>query len=774
MTLKTMLRFRLLLPLLLLPVAAMAQGTKLWEQSKYEDLQKGTAKDVAIRRGGGLELAPSLKQLYASPSTQIWSIASDDAGNLYAGAGSPARVYRITPDGKATIVFEDKDLQVQAIAVDKSGAVYAATLPDGKVYRIAKGTATSAKNSPDSKDVKTDAKAADSGDAKTDTPKPPVDASYTSSVFFDPKTRYIWALLFDASGNLYVATGDNGEIFRVTPKGESKVFFKSDDAHIRSLALDANGNLIAGSDGSGLIYRISPAGEGFVLYGASKKEITALAVDKAGNIYASAVGERHSGGGLAQILQQPVTITVNNAGAKPGAAPLNQPNQGPLPLPAFGAASGSDVYRIASDGSPERIWSSNDDIVYTMAFDPNGRLLVGTGNKGRIFAVNPAVTGDDEYADLGRAAASQVTAFAPAPKGGLFLATSNLGKVFTLGPALATEGTYESDVFDAKVFSRWGRAELRGSNVDLFARSGNVDNPDRNWSPWSKVALTGDAKLQAPAARYLQWKAVLHPGSGRSEVNTVAVNYRSKNVAPVVEDVSVSVGARVTATPKTSGGSSFLFNASSQSSASDRYESPVPTVHDRDSIAVKWSARDANDDSLSYSVYYRGENDSRWLLLRNDLSDHWLSFEASLLPDGAYIIKVVATDADSHSPGEGLTGEKESQRFEVDTTAPRIEILWATVDRAAIRTKFSASDNSVIKRAEYSVDAGDWEFLEPVGGLSDAKSETYEFVAALSKPSASGVNTPPSDEHVLVVRVFDRYDNFATAKIVIPSPPSKR
>src|SRR5208282_6900562 len=99
------------------------------------------------------------------------------------------------------------------------------------------------------------------------------------------------------SHNLYVATGDHGEIFRVTPKGEHSVFFKSDETHIRVLAFDAQDNLIAGSDGSGLIYRISSAGEGFVVYSAPKKEITALALDHAGNIYAAAVGEKKNGGG---------------------------------------------------------------------------------------------------------------------------------------------------------------------------------------------------------------------------------------------------------------------------------------------------------------------------------------------------------------------------------------------------------------------------------------------------------------------------------------------
>ena len=109
---------------------------------------------------------------------------------------------------------------------------------------------------------------------------------------FDPKTKYIWALALDREGQLYIGTGDRGEIFRVDRSGNGSLFFKSDEAQIRALDFDNAGNLIAGTDGSGLIYRISPPGEGFVLYSAPKKEITALAVDKQGNIYAAGAGEK--------------------------------------------------------------------------------------------------------------------------------------------------------------------------------------------------------------------------------------------------------------------------------------------------------------------------------------------------------------------------------------------------------------------------------------------------------------------------------------------------
>src|SRR5437870_4156984 len=146
---------------------ALAQGTRLWKESGYEDFERGTVKGVSIRNSGVLELAPAFKMVYTSPSTFIWSIAADKDGVVYAATGAPARVYRITPDGKTAVVFEPKELQVQAIALSKNdpGVIYAATSPDGKVYKISRAGKTG-----------------------------PGAPEFTAEPFFDPKTKYIWDL----------------------------------------------------------------------------------------------------------------------------------------------------------------------------------------------------------------------------------------------------------------------------------------------------------------------------------------------------------------------------------------------------------------------------------------------------------------------------------------------------------------------------------------------------------------------------------------------------
>ncbi len=731
-----------LLSAVVLSTFVFAEGTRTWEQSKFEELTKGTAKGIALRSEGGLELAPAFKALATTPSTYIWSITSDSAGNIYAAAGSPARVYRITPDGQSTTIFEPQELQVQALVVDKSGIVYAATAPDGKVYRL-----ESAKG------------------AKAD-----VKASWSATPYFDPGSKYIWDIVLDNTGALYVATGDHGEIYKVSANGQHSLFFKSDEVHIRVLALDPKGNLIAGSDGSGLVYRIAPNGDAFVLYSAPKKEITALAIDGAGNIYAAAAGEKHPGGTMPQMSMmmappaQNVPVPGGNITLSPAsAAPIMTT---PFPAPGLGATGGSEIYRIAPDGAPSRLWSSHEDLVYALGFDQHGRLLAGTGNRGHIFAINGNQA--DDYTDLVKASATQITAFAAAPGGGLYASSSNLGKIFVLGPGLESEGTYESDVFDAHVFSLWGRASVRSaanSNFELYARSGNVDNPDRNWSKWTRInlALAGGSELGVPPARFVQWKAVLHAGNPAPRIDDVLLNYLPKNVAPEIDEIIVQPGYHYQPIPHVTG-------SEPPAPGQPRFDPPPPAVRDRDSVGIRWSAHDDNDDQLVYTVYYRGDGESRWLLLKNDLSDRYYSFDASLLPDGGYTVKVVASDAPSHSPGEALYAERVSARFEVDTTAPVIENLTATLEGKQIHVRFRASDSfSPIKRAEYSLDGGDWQFVEPVGQLSDSKAEDYDFRMAVPQPEAA---PPPmaestGNDHVVVVRAYDRFDNLATAKTVL-------
>ena len=187
--------FLYLLPLLYLP-SALAEHTRDWRQSSYDEFLKGTPRGIAVRSDGRLELAPKFTLLADADASYLWSLRVDPKGVLYAAGGSPARVFRFdnanqsaqspsAATGKATIVFESTDLVAQAIAFDSKGTLYVATSPDGKVYKVS--------------------------------------ASGEKSVFFDPKSKYIWDLAISPDGTLFVATGDKGEIYAVSADGKGEL-----------------------------------------------------------------------------------------------------------------------------------------------------------------------------------------------------------------------------------------------------------------------------------------------------------------------------------------------------------------------------------------------------------------------------------------------------------------------------------------------------------------------------------------------------------------------
>ena len=745
-----------LLALVVYPHLLLAQGTRLWVQSRYEDFEKGQPESASIASPGFLEAGPTLRSVLLTPSTYIWDVASDQQGNAYVATGSPATVLKVSPDGASTKLFTSKDLTVQTVKVGPDGSVYAATVPGGKVYRIKPGQSGLDETSAT---VVFDAATM----AHTAAPAKPAD-----------QARYIWDLAFDAQGALYIAAGGPAAIYRVDVKTDNphpEVYFESDEQHIRCLLFEPNGNLIAGSDGGGLVYRIGKDRKAFVIYDAPKREVTALAESADGRLYVAAVGEK-SKSPLPPLPVQGVAVaTATITIVTPGSVQASSGN-GLVP-------DGTEVDELSSQGAPRKLWASRDDVVYALRSTPQG-LLAATGNRGRIYRIRE----DGSYVDLARAATGQATAFASAPDG-LYVATSNTGRLYKLSSQPSSHATYMSDVFDSGVFSQFGRIEINANDngstgdFEIFARSGNVENPERNWSPWQKVTLNAGT-AGVPAARFIQWKAVLEPGA---RVGSVGVNYLPVNIAPVVDEIAVEPGARATQAPAQPGQPQQIsINLPSAQNAlsytQDPSTAPLAAVRDRAAVTVRWSAHDDNGDDLIFDVYVRGDEEKNWRLLRARVTERFYSFDSIRIPDGGYRIRVVASDAPAHILGDALTGERESDHFIIDTTPPVVTALQGTLQGGALHASFVATDAiSPIAHAEYSLDAGRWQFLEPVGKISDSLSEHYDLTVPLSAIAArplpedepAGARPPATDpqEHILTVRVYDRYENVSAAKTVV-------
>ena len=89
------------------------------------------------------------------------------------------------------------------------------------------------------------------------------------------------------------------------------------------------------------------------------------------------------------------------------------------------------MYRIAPDGAWDLIWSSREDSPYDVAFEPDGSILVATGNEGKIFRL----AGDPlQPTLLTRSTSQQVTTLLRDADGRVTFTTSNPGKLFRLSP----------------------------------------------------------------------------------------------------------------------------------------------------------------------------------------------------------------------------------------------------------------------------------------------------------------------------------------------------
>ncbi len=334
--------------------SVLAGEPVVWDINSRAELLKGEARGVSVTDSGILTLSPALSRLFSTDQAYIWSAAMDAAGNIYLGTGHDGKLFRVSPDGKGSILYKASELDVTALAIGGDGAIFAATSPDGKVYRV-------------------------TADGKAE-------------VYFDPADKYIWSLAVLGDGSLAVGTGDNGKLYRVRAAGakpENSLLINTNQTHVMSLVVTKQGDLIAGTDPGGLVLRISPDGKAFALYDAPLREIHALASAPDGSIYALGLSDAAStarSAGAANVTQPSeaaaaaATSTVDEAAAQ--AAQAAQPARSRNDLSTVRSA----VFHILPDGSSDVVWSSASVTGFAVTA-ARGGVLIGTSDKGRIYSV---------------------------------------------------------------------------------------------------------------------------------------------------------------------------------------------------------------------------------------------------------------------------------------------------------------------------------------------------------------------------------------------------
>jgi hypothetical protein len=173
-------------------------------------------------------------------------------------------------------------------------------------------------------------------------------------------------------------------------------------------------------------------------------------------------------------------------------------------------------------------------------------------------------------------------------------------------------------------------------------------------------------------------------------------------------------------------------------------------------------AEDDSSGELAYDVSYRREGDTAWKLLKRNLSDPILVWDTTSVPNGSYLLRVVASDAQSNSPSTALTGTLESSSFDIDNAPPEIIISSNRRDGARLVLVFEVRDeHSSVQRADYSLDGDRWQTIYPKDGIADSRSEQFELV--LEGEAA---------ERGVIVRAADALNNVASARGEAPGAPA--
>ncbi len=719
-----------------------ASSPRFFEAVTQADFLKGDLTDLAVDAQGRLSLGFATEAIYETASPFVWALAAGPGGAAYLGSGNDGRVFRVDATGQGSVLFDAAELEVHALAPGPDDSLFVGTSPQGRIYKVARDG--------------------------------------TAATFFDPDATYIWALAVDRAGNLYAATGEGGVIYKIAPDGTGAPFYTTRTTHALALAFDGAGNLLVGTGSPGRVIRVDPQGKGFVLLDSSFEEIHMLRFDSAGQLYAAAINGGAQPASAAQPVPAPSTSSQGNQpvatvstevtavvvadSSSTQAAPAASRDDRRLPKGA--------LYRIAPNGLWDEIWESRDDTPYDVAFEPDGALLVATGNNGRIFRLD----GDPLQPTLvARAPARQVTAFLRDAQGRLRYATANPGKLFSLASTRAATGTYESQPLDAETVSTWGAISWRGtipagSSVRIATRSGNTETPDDTWSDWSAAYADADGSpMSNPNARYLQWRAVLS-GSGAGPVLTsVRAAYLQRNLRPTVRTVTVHPPGIVFQKPYSTGDPE-LAGFASQSTPDQRLNAEATgsnggaglgrRVYEKGLETITWRADDDNGDDLRYDILYRREGQTDWTALRRGVTDTILVWDTSTVPNGTYFVKVVASDAPSNAPAAALAGELSSAAFEVDNTPPAIAVGATRVANGRTIVSFDVrDDHSPIERVEYSRDGVEWQGVFPTDGIADSRLEHYEL-------TVDGA----LDARGLTLRAMDAMNNVATAHVERAAP----
>ncbi|MCX6583857.1 MAG: fibronectin type III domain-containing protein [Candidatus Aminicenantes bacterium] len=699
----------------------------------FEAFQKGKFSGVSLDSKGTLFLGPKIKAITGPGREYYLGLAAAENGDIYVGTGHQGSVFKVglpaaTPassastgagakksaaDSTSTAAAADEDtvkeicrfdeLDVYALLVKSNGDIFAGTSPDGKLYKIDKNQAKGNENEK-GKNVKE---------------------------FFNPDEKYIWDIKEDKAGNIILATGNAGGIYRVNKDGVGDKIFTSEDTHIISLYIAKADVILAGSGDQGILYQVDNT-KARVLFDSPFEEIRGICQDKDGNIFFSATRD---------IKKQNI---LDNAEVEAFLEKKKKKEQEEEEIPL----EKSVLYCLRPDGVTETVWSSRTEYIYSVCYDQKeNSVLIGAGNSGRVYRVQK----DGSYTIIYESESAQVFKI-EAMNRGFTIITNNSAGVAGIEDAVNSRGDYFSEIYDLGIQSKLGKiywdAEIpAGTGVSLTIRTGNSNVPDAAWSKWSAPFTDSEnSSIDAPGVRYFQVKAALNTTNPSSSprLNNYRVYYVQANLRPQLKKIVIKKPVK----PFASFSASPVMSMSAAAAAGGAGANPQePATH---YLTLQWEAGDPNKDKLKYNLYLKKTSDANWLLFKEDIAAARAILDTRLYEDGEYRLKVIADDSLANPPDMTETASLVSSPFLVDSTAPEM-VNFSFQPGPHRRAVFTVADKtSLVAGVFYSYDGELWFPVFPVDLIADSKSENYNFTL---KDMDAGKNK------YIFIKVSDEFNN---------------
>jgi hypothetical protein len=152
--------------------------------------------------------------------------------------------------------------------------------------------------------------------------------------------NHVWDLAEDQGGNLYVATGDEGRIYKVNAAGKVSVAYAGEDSQVLSLAVGADGSIYAGTGPHGQVIRIQPGEPPQVIARDLGKYVWCLAVDPTGQTLYAGTGPR------------------------------------------------GRIYKLSSEGKAQVFYTTKQDHILSLAVGRGGRVYAGVDKKGLVYRID--------------------------------------------------------------------------------------------------------------------------------------------------------------------------------------------------------------------------------------------------------------------------------------------------------------------------------------------------------------------------------------------------